>query len=110
MMSEPTIREPDQIRQGCAHKLRRVQVSEHFQAILGCILGEDWTTPRLLEMVITPDGHLLGRCDGQVTFSTFLGASEDLLRNIHGVAKVAELDGDEIGFLVGKIAEIKRQK
>ena len=109
-MSEPTIREPDEIRQACARKLRRVQVSEHFQAIRGCILGEAWATPRLLEMEITPDGHLLGRCEGQVTFSTFLGASEDLLRNIHGVAKVAELDGYELGSLLAKIAEIKRQK
>ena len=72
-MSEPTIREPDQIRQDCARKLRVVQVSDHFQAILGCLLGEDWTTPRLVEMVITPDGHLLGRCDGEATFKAFLG-------------------------------------
>ena len=61
------------------------------------------------ERVITPDGHLLGRCDGEASFQAFLGASEDLLRNIHGVAPVAELDGDEIGYLVGKVAEIKRQ-
>jgi hypothetical protein len=104
------IREPDQIRQECARKLRAVQVSDHFQAILGCLLGEDWTKPRLVEMVITPDGHLLGRCDGEYSFKVFLGASEDLLRNIHGVAPVAELDGDEIGYLVGKVAEIKRQR
>jgi hypothetical protein len=77
---------------------------------LGCLLGEDWTTPRLVEMVITPDGHLVGRCDGQAAFKAFLGASEDLIKNIHGVALVAELDGDEIGFLVGKVAEIKRQR
>jgi hypothetical protein len=109
-MTNPTIREPDQIRQDCAKKLRHIQVSDHFQAILGCMLGEDWTTPRLIEMVITPDGHLLGRCDGEVSFKAFLGASEDLMRNIHGIAKVAELDGDEIGFLVAKVAEIKRQK
>jgi len=104
-----TIREPDQIRQDAARKLRQVQVSPHFQAILGCLLGEDWTTPRLLEMLITIDGQLLGRSDGQPGFSTFLGASEDLLRNIHGVAKVAKLDGDEVGYLVAKVAEIKRQ-
>jgi len=110
MTDDATIREPDQIRHDCARKLRAVQVSEHFQAILGCLLGEDWTTPRLLEMVITPDGALLGRCDGQPGFSTFLGASEDLLRNVHGVAPVAELDGDEIGFLVAKVAEIKRRR
>src|SRR5687767_11372171 len=42
-MTEPTIREPDQIRRDCARKLRSVQVSDHFQAILGCLLGEDWT-------------------------------------------------------------------
>lgn len=104
------IREPGQIRQDCARKLRAVKVSDHFQAILGCLLGEDWTTPRLIEMVITPDGHMLGRCDGESAFKVFLGASEDLIRNIHGVAPVAELDGDEVGFLVAKVAEIKRQR
>jgi hypothetical protein len=111
MTSDDTpIREPDQIRQSCAYKLRAVQVSDHFQAILGCLLGEDWTTPRLVEMVITSDGHILGRCEGEAAFKAFLGASEDLIKNIHGVAPVAGLDGDEIGFLVGKVAEIKRQR
>jgi hypothetical protein len=38
--SDPNIREPDQIRQDCARKLRAVQISSHFQAILGCLLGE----------------------------------------------------------------------
>lgn len=109
-MTDSPIREPDQIRQDCARKLRQVQISDHFQAILGCLLDEDWTTPRLVEMVITPDGHLLGRCEGEASFKAFLGALEDLLRNIHGVASVAELDGDEVGYLVGKVAEIKRQR
>ena len=104
------IRDPDQIRQDCARKLRAVEVSDHFQAILGCLFGEDWTTPQLIEMVITPDGHLLGRCDGEVVFNAFLGASEDLIKNIHGVAPIAELDGDEIGYLVAKVVEIKRQR
>ena len=40
----------------------------------------------------------------------YVGASNDLIKNIHGVAPVAELDGDEIGYLVAKVAEIKRQK
>lgn len=109
-MNDSPIREPDQIRQDCARKLRQVQVSDHFQAILGCLLDEDWTTPRLIEMVITPDGHLLGRCEGEASFKAFVGASEDLLRNIHGVAPVAELDGDEVGYLAGKVAAIKRQR
>jgi hypothetical protein len=109
-MDDIPIREPDQIRQDCARKLRTVKVSDHFQAILGCLLSEDWTTPKLIEMVITPDGHILGRCDGDGSFRAILGDSEDLIRNIHGVAAVAELDGDEVGFLVAKVAEIKRQR
>ena len=108
--NDAPIREPDQIRQDCARKLRAVKVSDHFQAILGCLLDQDWTTPRLIEMVVSPDGHVLDRCDGESSFKAFLGASEDLIRNIHGVAPVAELDGDEIGFLVAKVAEIKRQR
>ena len=103
------IRDPDQIRRDCARKVRAVEDSDHFQALLGCLLGEDWTTPRLIEMVITSDGHLLGRCDGEAAFKVFLGASEDLIKNIQGVGPVAELDGDEIGYLVGKVAEIKRR-
>jgi hypothetical protein len=110
MSDDLIIREPDEIRRDCARKLRVVQVSNHFQAILGCLLNEDWTTPRLIEMVITPDAHVLGRCDGEASFKAFLGASEDLLRNIHGLAQVAELDGDEVGYLVAKVAEIKRQR
>ena len=68
MTDDILIREPDQIRRDCARKLRAVQVSDHFQAILGCLLGEDGTTLRLAEKVITPDGHLLGRCDGEMPF------------------------------------------
>lgn len=109
-MSEPPIREPDQIRGDCARKLRAVEVSNHFRAILGCLLGEDWTTPNLDKMEITPDGHLLGRCAGEASFKVFLGSSDELLTNIRGVSSVAELDGDEIGFLVARVAEIKRQR
>lgn len=108
--NDTPIREPDQIRQDCAHKLRAVKVSDQFQAILGCLLAEDWTTPRLIEMVVTSDGHLVGRLDGESEFKIFLGEAEDLIRNIHGVALVAELDGDEVGYLVAKVAEIKRKR
>ena len=41
MTDRDPIREPDQIRRDCARTLRAVQVSEHFQAVLGCLLQED---------------------------------------------------------------------
>jgi hypothetical protein len=110
MTDDAAIREPEQIRLDCARKLSKVEISDHFRAMLGCLLAEDWSTPRLVEMVITPDGHVLGRCEDDPSFKAFLGASEDLLRNIHGVAPVAELDGDEIGYLVAKVSEVKRQR
>ena len=39
------IREPEQIRQDTARKLRAVQISGHFQAILGCLLSRLAFTP-----------------------------------------------------------------
>jgi len=108
-LEDSPIRDPEQLRVGCVQKLTGVRVSDHFLAILGCILGEPWTSPRLVDMVIAPGGHLLGRCEDAVSFDAFLGSSEDLIRNIHGVARVAGLDGDEVGFLVGRVAELKRQ-
>lgn len=69
------MREPRQIRTRGAAKLAAVQFSDHFRAILGCILDENWTTPRLIELVTMSDGHLVGR-----------------------------LNGDDVGFLVAKVA------
>lgn len=60
--------------------------------------------------VATSDGMLLGRCEGEPGCRGFLGSVDDLLRNIHGLAPVAELDGDELGYLVARVAEIKRRR
>jgi hypothetical protein len=105
------IREPEQIRLAVSRKVRAVQVSDQFTAILACLVGEkSWTTPELAELVATPDGMLLGRCEREPEFRGFLGSVDDLLRNIHGLAPVAELDGDEVGYLVARLAEIKRRR
>lgn len=106
-MTEKQIRKPHEIRNDCARKLRSVETSGMFSAILGCLLGEYWSTPKIEELQITPDRCLLARVEGDMSFKTFLGAEADLIRNIHGVAAVAELDGDEVGYLVGRVAEIK---
>lgn len=58
-------------------------------------LAKERTTPRIEELYLTPDHCLLARVDGEVTHKHFLGAEEDLIRNIHGV------DGDEVGYLLG---------
>lgn len=106
-MTELPLREPEQIRQDCVRKLRAIETSGMFTAILACLLGEDWTEPKIEELRVTPDRCLLARPAGEASFKAFLGAEADLIRNIHGVADTAELDGDEIGYLLGRLAEIK---
>jgi hypothetical protein len=71
------------------------------------LLGEDWSEPRIAELRLTPDLCLLARVEGEASFRAFLGAEADLIRNVHGIAEVAGLDGDEMGYLVSEIAEIK---
>lgn len=107
-MAEQSLREPDQIRRDCVRKLRPIETSGMFTAILAALLGEDWTDPKIEELRITPDRFIMARPTGEVTLRLFLGAESDLIRNIHGIAEVAGLDGDELGFLLGRVAEIRR--
>lgn len=93
-MTESVLREPEQIRQDCARKLAPIEASGMFTAILGCLLGEDWAT--------------LDRLKGEAGFNYIIGDEEDLIRNVHGIAKTAGLDGDELGYLLAAIAKIKR--
>jgi hypothetical protein len=44
---------------------------------------------------------------GEVGFKAFRCAEAGLIRNIHGVAAVAGLDGDELSYLLGKVQKIK---
>jgi len=63
------------------------ETSGMFTAILGALLGEDWTTPKIEELRISPDRCLLARVEGEVSFKTFLGAESDLIHNIHGLRR-----------------------
>lgn len=96
-MTEVPIREPDQNRQDCARKLRSVETSGMFAAILGALLGEDWSMPKIEELRITSDHCLLARPAGEVSFKVFFGGEADWVRSIHGLSAVVEFDGDEVG-------------
>ena len=106
-MTEPVLREPEQIRQDCAAKLRPIETSGMFTAILACLLGEDWATPGIEQMNMTSK-CLMARLKGEVGFNYIIGDEEDLIRNVHGIAKTAGLDGDELGYILAAIAKIKR--
>ncbi len=106
-MIEPAIREPEQIRQCCAAKLRPEMGSNGFCAILGYLLGEDWGEPRI-EDIIVSDEWVLARSVGQAMHSSFLGRREHLIRQVVCISKAVGLDGDEVGYLLAAIAKIKR--
>jgi hypothetical protein len=101
---------PHQIRHDCARKLPSIEKSGTFTAILGALLDEDWTTPNVEDLRITRDHHLIGRTSGQATFKAFRCAEAGLIRNIHELAAVAGLDGDELSYLLGKVENIKRRE
>lgn len=95
------------VRRGCVRKLQPIETSNMFRAILASLLDENWTTPSIGELRITRDHRLLGRSVGEVNFKAFRCGETGLIRNIHRIAAVAGLDGDEVGYLLGKVAEIK---
>jgi hypothetical protein len=107
-MTDLPLREPEQIRQDCAAKLRRVQTSGVALAILGCLLGEDWASPRIVEMQITPDRSIMARLAGAVACSEVVGTETDLINNLQGIAKVAGLDSNELAYLMDAAANLKR--
>jgi len=77
----------------------KLQVSPKFSAILCYLLGGDeWTTPSLISLATTSDGHLVGRDNGRRGYDTggvYLGDLSDLNANLAGVADVLELTPEE---------------
>jgi hypothetical protein len=96
-----------EIRGGCARKLHSIETSAMFLAILASLLDEDWTTPNISELRFTRDDRLLGRSAGQVSFKAFRCGKTGLIQNIHRIAAVARLDGDELGYLLGRVAGLQ---
>ena len=45
-----------------------------------------------------------------MTHKLFQGSKEDLIRNVHGIAKTAGLDGGELRYILAAIAKIKRME
>jgi len=109
-MEEITIREPEQICQGCARKVLPVIRSPMVQALLGYFLREEGARPEIAELRLTWEGRIVARLEGAGEFGVDWGARESLIRAIHTVAARAALDGDERGFLLAQVAKIRREE
>jgi hypothetical protein len=83
----------------------RLRVSAKLHAILGCLLGQEWTTPTLTALCVTSDGFLLGEKEGDAGFNVFLGEVADLERNIRGVCRAVGASQTETGYLLNLLNE-----
>ena len=63
------------------HPQRFPNMSGKMAAIVGCILGKDWTEPTIAELVVTSDGYVLARNSGHIGFDAIIGLATDLQRN-----------------------------
>ena len=72
-----------------------LKVSGKLTAILGCLTGEEWTGPRMVELYVTSDGGVFGRNEDDCGANAWLGSAEDLTRNLRGVADAVGLTREE---------------
>jgi hypothetical protein len=77
------------------HPRRFAGMSGRMAAVVGCILGEEWSKPRIVEMVVTSDGWALARNAGHVGFDTIIGTAADLERNWSNLLRAAGLTDEE---------------
>ncbi|MCU0834315.1 MAG: hypothetical protein MUC77_07750 [Chromatiaceae bacterium] len=63
--------------------------------MLGFLFGRAYTTPALADLVVTSDGHVLGRPEGDSGPLTYLAAAADLRANLRRRGMAAGLDPGE---------------
>ena len=78
------------------HPRRFPGMSGKMAAIVAHILGEHWTDPEIAELVITGDGLVLARQDGDVGCNHIIGSAQDLERNWRFLLVAAGLTPEEV--------------
>ena len=74
-------------------------------AILGYLLEHTYTTPALLELTVTPDGHVVGRSnlEGGPGHTLHVGSESDLRANLRRLGLAAGLDEAEWSALAERV-------
>jgi hypothetical protein len=70
-------------------------MSPQLAAIRGYVLERQYTTPARSELVVTPNGHVLARLEGEPGPLAHIAAAADLRANLRRLGMVAELDAAE---------------
>jgi hypothetical protein len=71
-------------------------MSPRMAAIVGFVVGEEWTQPVIEELHVTGDGFVMARRGGDIGCNDFIGAVSDLERNWENLLVAAGLSGDEV--------------
>ena len=76
-------------------------MSLKFRAILGFMIGEKWTTPTISQLMVTSDGILMARVNGDIGFNDIMGDIKDFRRNWNTLVHYpgTGLTGEEISYL-----------
>jgi hypothetical protein len=72
------------------------RMSSVMAAIVGFVIGTRFTEPAISEIVVSSDGFVLARADGESGANHFIGTYSDLLRNWLGLIGVAGLTTREL--------------
>lgn len=65
-------------------------------------------TPRIEGLFLSRGGRLRARIGGEISRKYFPGAVEGLMWDIRALGNVADLDPDELSYLFGRVAGIRR--
>lgn len=87
-------------------------MSPQFAAVVGCLLKIRITEPHLVQVVVTSDGFLLGRNEGEPTCQHFLGTREWLEENWEKLISLPDvaLTGDEYQAARGLITHLEKEE
>jgi hypothetical protein len=78
------------------HPNRFSGMSTAMAAIVGFIIGERFTQPSIAEIVVTSDGLVLARTDGEASETHLIGSYADVLQNWLRLIAVAGLSASEL--------------
>ena len=78
------------------HPDRFTEMSPRMAAIVGYIVDERFSEPAIAEMVVTSDGFVLARMEGEVGTDEMIGSEADLDRNLLALIEAAGLTDEEV--------------
>ncbi len=101
------------VRENVAKKLNPARfpgMSGKMAAILGAMYHEEWTSPRMVQVIVTSDMFVMGMNEGDISFNEFIGSFSDLERNYMNLINIPEvgLSPFEYDYAKERLAELRR--